>query len=141
MSLLDVVRRELRGSVAVEKGVEPEPTAAGFAENHRSEPDIRPASSCVLCGTHAWRVQPDWPSIGRSSWLCGTCSERPAPILPDIARNLSDGDRGRLKAEAGAGDVLATLVLTNISNSRPGTEPVAWRLFSHRIGCEVWLVP
>jgi hypothetical protein len=51
-------------------------------------------------------------------------------------QDLDTHDRGRLAAEAAAGDQLAQLVIQAVACS-PG--PVAWRLYSRRVNRELWV--
>jgi hypothetical protein len=51
-------------------------------------------------------------------------------------QDLDDHDRGRLAAEAAAGDQLAQLVLHAVACT---PDPAAWRLYSRRLDRELWV--
>jgi hypothetical protein len=51
-------------------------------------------------------------------------------------QDLEDNDRGRVTAEAAAGDQLAQLVVQAVACT---PDPAAWRLYSRRLDRELWV--
>jgi hypothetical protein len=59
-------------------------------------------------------------------------------LLRDAYASLDTTDRGRLEAEAAEGNALAGTVLHLTATDMDG-EPIAWKLYSHRLGVELWV--